>query len=327
MLFRAGTSLLEVGQPATAAGHFEQLRREAVARLGPDHPDTLTTRGNLAYCQGAAGDIAGSAAAFEELLTDRLRVLGPDHTDTLGVRANLAHFRGQAGNAAGAAAALEELLTDCLRVLGPDHTDTLGFRANPRPLAGAGWGRRRRCRRLRGVADRLPAHARSRPHQHPQHPRQPRPLGGQDRDAAGAAAAYEELLTDCLRVLGPDHINTLSTCGNIAHFRGQAGDAAGAAASLEELLTDHLRVLGPDHPHTLTTKNYFARWRGEAGDAAAPTSDNAALLEPDCHDPTSDNTSPPEILRRAGSRAVPLPTHLEGVQAEYAATLQRAPGR
>jgi hypothetical protein len=45
--------------------------------LGPDHPDTLITRGNLAYWQGEAGDIAGAATASQELLTDQLRVLGP----------------------------------------------------------------------------------------------------------------------------------------------------------------------------------------------------------------------------------------------------------
>jgi hypothetical protein len=81
-------------------------------------------------------------------------------------------------------------------------------------------------------------------------------------------AAFEELLTDCLRVLGPDHPDTLATRYNLAHWRGEAGDAAGAVAAFEELLTDYLRVLGPDHPYTLTTRHNLARWRGEAGDAA-----------------------------------------------------------
>jgi hypothetical protein len=47
--------------------------------LGPDHPDTLATRHNLAQWQGKAGDEAGAATAFEDLLADCLRVLGPDH--------------------------------------------------------------------------------------------------------------------------------------------------------------------------------------------------------------------------------------------------------
>jgi len=39
----------------------------------------------------------------------------------------------------------------------------------------------------------------------------------------------QELLTDLLRVLGPDHPDTLTTRSNLAYWRGQAGDPAGAA--------------------------------------------------------------------------------------------------
>jgi Tetratricopeptide repeat len=82
---------------------------------------------------------------------------------------------------------------------------------------------------------------------------------------AGAAAAYEELLADRLRVLGPDHPDTLTTRNNLAGLRGVAGDAAGAAAAYEELLADRLRVLGPDHPDTLTTRDSLAYLRERAG--------------------------------------------------------------
>ncbi|HZM77933.1 MAG TPA: tetratricopeptide repeat protein [Candidatus Limnocylindrales bacterium] len=61
--------------------------------LGADHPDTLTTRHNLARWRGQAGDPAGAAAAFAELLHDRLRVLGADHPHTLTTRHNLARWR------------------------------------------------------------------------------------------------------------------------------------------------------------------------------------------------------------------------------------------
>ncbi|WP_353962641.1 hypothetical protein [Streptomyces sp. NBC_01214] len=46
--------------------------------LGADHPDTLTTRHDLAHWRGQAGDADGAAAALAELLADRMRVLGPD---------------------------------------------------------------------------------------------------------------------------------------------------------------------------------------------------------------------------------------------------------
>ena len=66
--------------------------------LGPDHPDTLTTRSNLAYWRGEAGDPAGAATAFEQLLADYQRVLGADHPDTLTTRGHLMYWRGVAGD-------------------------------------------------------------------------------------------------------------------------------------------------------------------------------------------------------------------------------------
>jgi hypothetical protein len=58
------------------------------------HPNTLTTRSNLAYWRAAAGDPAGAATAFEQLLTDYLRGLGSGHPNTLTTRSYLAYWRG-----------------------------------------------------------------------------------------------------------------------------------------------------------------------------------------------------------------------------------------
>ena len=185
VLFRAANSLGTTGQVTAASIACIDLAATAHDRLGPDHPDTLAVRGNLAHWRGAAGDAAGAAAAFEELLADCLRVLGPDDLNTLAVRGNLARWRGEAGDAAGAAAAFEELLADCLRVLGPDHPHTLITRGNL-----AAW---------RDEA------------------------GDAVGDAAGAAAAHEELLADYLRVLGPDHRRTLAARANLAVWRERAG--------------------------------------------------------------------------------------------------------
>jgi len=61
--------------------------------------------------------------------------------------------------------------------------------------------------------------------------------------------------------LGPDHPDTLTTRGNIAHWTGQSGDAPGALELSKELLPDHERVLGPDHPDTLTTEAWIEELR------------------------------------------------------------------
>ena len=63
---------------------------------------------------------------------------------------------------------------------------------------------------------------------------------------------------------GPDHPDTLTTCHNLASWRGEAGDPTGAAAAFEELLADELRVLGPDHPDIPTVRNNLAYWQARA---------------------------------------------------------------
>jgi hypothetical protein len=80
-------------------------------------------------------------------------------------------------------------------------------------------------------------------------------------DPAGAVTAYEQLLTDLVRVLGLDHPDTMTARGNQARFRSEAGDPEGAASAFEQLLEDYQRVLGTDHPDTLDARDALAAWR------------------------------------------------------------------
>jgi hypothetical protein len=58
--------------------------------LGPEHPDTLQSRNNLAIGYRALGRYEEAVALDEETLKLRERVLGPEHPDTLQSRGNLA---------------------------------------------------------------------------------------------------------------------------------------------------------------------------------------------------------------------------------------------
>lgn len=60
--------------------------------LGPDHPDSLRTRNNLASWTGRSGDLPAAVAQFGELLRTQLRVLGADHPNTLISRNNQEHW-------------------------------------------------------------------------------------------------------------------------------------------------------------------------------------------------------------------------------------------
>ncbi|WP_156757022.1 tetratricopeptide repeat protein [Actinokineospora pegani] len=263
VLFRAGRSLGDQGLIAAARQHFHRLHELTAAAHGPDHPNTLTTRHNLAYWRGEAGDPAGAVAAYEGLLTDRLRVVGPDHPGTLATRNNLADWRGEAGDSAGAVAAFEGLLTDELRVLGPDHPGTLATRHNLAYWRGEAGDPAGAVAAFKGLlTDQLRVLG-------PDHPdtlttrHNLARWRGEAGDPAGAVAAYESLLTDRLRVLGPDHPDTLATRHNLAYWRGEAGDPAGAVTAFKGVLADRLRVLGPDHPDTLATRNNLVHWRSK----------------------------------------------------------------
>lgn len=103
---------------------------------------------------------------------------------------------------------------------------------------------------------------------------------GQAGDPAGAAASFEALLTDRVRIAGVDHPDTLDTRYNLAYSRGQAGDPAGAAAAFRALHADRQRLLGPYHPETMNTRHKLAYWQGQAGDAnGAATAFEALLID------------------------------------------------
>jgi YD repeat-containing protein len=65
--------------------------------LGPEHPDTLTSRNNLAYAYRSAGRLGEAIPLYEQTLADRERLLGPEHPDTLTSRNNLAYAYESAG--------------------------------------------------------------------------------------------------------------------------------------------------------------------------------------------------------------------------------------
>ncbi|MFE5685086.1 tetratricopeptide repeat protein [Streptomyces sp. NPDC056512] len=70
------------------------LDRDTLARrrrvLGEDHPDTLTSAGNLANRLAALGETEQSRTLAEEALARQRRVLGEDHPETLISAKNLA---------------------------------------------------------------------------------------------------------------------------------------------------------------------------------------------------------------------------------------------
>jgi hypothetical protein len=202
--------------PAQAINYGQALVTDCERVLGPDHPDTLTTRNNLASAYQDAGRLAEAIPLHERTLTDRERVQGPDHPDILASRGNLALAYRAAGRLAEAIPLFERTLAGCERVLGPDHPGTLTTRGNL-ALAYRAAGR---------LAEALPLFERTLADcERVLGPDHPDTLTTRNNLASAYQAAgrlaeaiplFERTLADCERVLGPDHPDTLTTRGNLA---------------------------------------------------------------------------------------------------------------
>ncbi|MGX1805161.1 tetratricopeptide repeat protein [Nocardia sp. NPDC055321] len=226
--------------------------------LGIDHPDTLTSRNDLAGAYESAGRASEAVPLHERALTDCERVLGIDHPDTLTSRNDLALAYRSVGRANEAIALYERALTDSERVLGIDHPDTLTSRNNL-AIAYESAGRTSEavplleqaltdCERVLGI-------------DHPDTLYSRNNLASVYESAGRTSEAVpllERTLTDRERVLGIDHPDTLYSRNNLAIAYESAGRTSEAVPLFERALTDRERVLGIDHPNTLTSRNNLA---------------------------------------------------------------------
>jgi hypothetical protein len=78
------------------------------------------------------------------------------------------------------------------------------------------------------------------------------------RATQGAIALLERTLADRERLLGGDHLDTLTSRNNLAKAYLTAGRPAEAIPLLERTLADRGRVLGADHANTLMSRNILA---------------------------------------------------------------------
>ena len=269
--------LAGMGRPQTALT-LEDAVDMLADTLGPDHPNTLTTRHNLAVAHLEAGHVSAAIDMFEALLADCTRVLGPDHPDTLTTRHNLALAHQEAGHVSAAIDMYEALLPDMTRVLGPDHPHTLATRINLATV-------HRQAGHVSAAIDMLEALladcTRILGPDHPHTLTTRNKLAYAHQEAGHLSAAidmYEALLPDMTRVLGPDHPHTLTARNNLALAHLEAGHLSTAIDMYEALLPDQTRALGPDHPDTLGTRNNLAYAHLEAGHLSTAIDMYEALL-------------------------------------------------
>ncbi|MEV6072048.1 tetratricopeptide repeat protein [Nocardia sp. NPDC052001] len=226
--------------------------------LGPEHPNTLGARSNLAHAYQSAGRLDKAIPLHESALANGELILGPDDPETLGFRNNLANAYQSAGRLDEAIPLHESAVADGERIFGPLHAITL---AASNSLAHAYLSAGRLDKAIVLYESTLVIRQRI------LGPDDPETLASRNNlanayQSAGrlkeAISAHESTLTDRERILGPDHPHTLASRNNLANAYQSAGRLKEAISAHESALADGERLLGPEDPETLAFRNNLA---------------------------------------------------------------------
>ena len=201
----------------------ERLVADRARAFGPDHPDTLTSRNDLANAYLDAGRADEAIALHERTLADRERVLGETHPDTLVSRNSLAFAYRSAGRLDQAVPLLERTLADRERVLGETHPDTLASR-NDLATAYRAEGRLAEAVSLyeRNLADCERVLGEIHPHTLASRNNLANAYRAEGR-LDQAISLLERTLADRERVLGKTHPESLASRNNLANAYRDAG--------------------------------------------------------------------------------------------------------
>ena len=253
-----GSSLLSLGYHDKAQQLLEKARQTRTTTLGQDHPDTLTTKNNLALLYRAQGNYASAELLYLEVLQARTAKLGADDSDTLLSKNNLALLYESESKYDRAEPFYLEVLQARTARLGADHPNTLMTKDNLAVLY-----------RIQGKYDRsetlhlevLQARTAKLGADHPDTLMSRNNLawlytaqGKYDR----AEPIYLEVLLARTAKLGADHPDTLRTKINLGQLYVELKKYDLAESLFKEVLQASASKLGADHPNTLTTKNNLA---------------------------------------------------------------------
>jgi tetratricopeptide (TPR) repeat protein len=253
-----GLSLLALGEAPLAVEVHQKALDTCKAKLGLDHPHTLTSMHNLAVACHASGQLAKAVPLLEETLEKSKAKLGPNHSLTLATMASLAAAYQASGQLAKAVPLFEETLEKRKEKLGPDHPLTLTSLGS---LAAAYQASGQLARAVVLHQETLQKMKAKLGPDHPDtlntmnHLAAAYQASGQ---LAKAVPLLEKTLEKRKEKRGPDHPLTLISMSDLALAYKVNGQLAKAVPLVEETLEKTKAKLGPDHPHTLRCMNNLA---------------------------------------------------------------------
>jgi tetratricopeptide (TPR) repeat protein len=252
--YSIGSLLDDQGQYSNADDVLRSVIEVRTHTLGPEHPDTLSSRNQLAIVLIREGKAAEAENTFREVIKLEEKVLGPENAETLLSKHGLAWSLGEQGKNVEAETRYREVVKLREKVLGPDHLETLGTRNN---LASTLYDEGKyaeaevQCREILKLEEKTLA---------PQHRLILMTLTNlalaldQQGKYADAEAQYRGLVNTKEKVLGSQHPETLITRKNLAITLSEQGKYAEAESQCRDIIELLAKVLTPEHPDTLNAR-------------------------------------------------------------------------
>jgi tetratricopeptide (TPR) repeat protein len=245
-----GATYWYLGEPGSAIRQQDRALELRTAKLGPEHPETLSGPNNLAMAFVSAGQLDRAIPLFERTLAAQTAQLGPDHPNTLTTQNNLADAYQSAGGFDRAIPLFERTLAAMTAKRGADHPDTLTIQNN------VAWAYRmaRQFDRAIPLLERtLAAQTAKLGPDHPDTLTTQNNLAVAYRDAGRlnqAIPLLERTVTAKVGKLGPDHPDTLLSQNNLAVAYQAAGQLDRAEALLRDGVERARKRFGPAYPRT-----------------------------------------------------------------------------
>jgi serine/threonine protein kinase/Flp pilus assembly protein TadD len=258
ILHMIGDTYRGIGAYRPAIAHLRRAASLQQRELGPDHPNTLKTRGQLAFAYYHDWKLTEAIRRFEQLREQLLQKRDADPRYTLYTLHSLALTYLRADRRRDAIRLLEEVAEKQARQLGNDHTDTLTTLHN---LAIAYHDAGQRTKAIHLLEQVLEKDIRKRGANHPATLGTLRNLAELLRQAGKLGEAiprFEKVHATLVAVRGPDHPKTLSTLSALANAYREAGKVEEAIRLYKQAYDKRVAALGPNHPDTLSTLQHLA---------------------------------------------------------------------
>jgi tetratricopeptide (TPR) repeat protein len=228
------------------------------ARLGEDHPETLTSFNSLAILYENQGDYKKALFFHETCLKKRKAVLGEDHQDTLVSLNNLAELCCIQRDFTKALTLYEECLKKSRLTLGEEHPSTLTSLNN---LAILYRNQQEYDKALPLFEECLKKRKAVLGEDHPSTITSLNNLAVlysiQD-DLDSALPLYKQCLEKSKAVLGDSHPDTVTLLSNLAGLYENQGNHTSAIPLYEECLEKRTALFGENHFSTLASLNNLA---------------------------------------------------------------------